>query len=73
VPRPAVEPGACRELGASNLDPGAAVSGVRPERDSSSEGESGVNLGDGGPDSGTVLPLPLPEEVAFAESSSALR
>jgi len=44
--------------GASDLGPGAAVRGRRPER-GSGEGQSGVNLGDGGPDSGT-LPLSLP-------------
>ena len=43
--------------GASDLGPGAAVRGRRPER-GSGEGQSGVNLGDGGPDSGT-LPLSL--------------
>lgn len=36
--------GACRELGASDLGPRAAIGGRRPERGSSGEGESGVNL-----------------------------
>ena len=48
--------------GASDLGPGAAVRGRRPERGSSGEGQSGVNLGDGGPGSGTLL-LSLPEIV----------
>ena len=52
---------ACRQLGASDLDPGAAFSGHRPERAGSSEGEGGVNLGDGGPYSGARLPISLPE------------
>ena len=51
---------ACRELGASGVGPGAAVSGRRPDRGGSSEGEGGVNLGDSGPDSGAVLPVSLP-------------
>ena len=64
---------ACRELGASDLGPGAAVRGRRPERGSSGEGQSGVNLGDGGPGSGTLL-LSLPEiVVSLHVSSSALR
>jgi hypothetical protein len=41
---------ACRERGGSDVGPGAAFSGRRPERDGSSEGEGGVNLGDSGPD-----------------------
>ena len=49
-----------RELGASDVGPGAAFSGRRLERGGSSQGE-GVNLGDSGPDSGAVLPVSLPE------------
>jgi hypothetical protein len=41
--------------------PGAVFSGRRPERGSSGESKGGVNLGDGGPDSGAVLPVSLPE------------
>jgi hypothetical protein len=51
----------CRELGASDLGPGAAFSGRGPNRGGGSQGESGVNLGDSGPDSGAVLPVSLPE------------
>ena len=52
---------ACRELGASDVGPGAAFSGRRPERGRGSQGEGGVNLGHSGPDGGAVLPVSLPE------------
>ena len=55
---------ACRELGASDVGPGVAFSGRRPERAGSSEGEGGVNLGDGRPYSGALLPVSLPEVLA---------
>lgn len=38
-----------------------AFSGRRTERSGSGEGERGVNLGDGGPDGGALLPVSLPE------------
>jgi hypothetical protein len=55
--------GVFRKLGASDLVPGAAVGGDRLERGSSGEGESGVDLGDGGPDGSAVLSLSLSEVV----------
>jgi hypothetical protein len=66
--------GAFREVGASHLVPGAAVRGRCPERGSSGEGESGVNLGDGGPEGGTLSLFP-PEVVVSLRrvSSSAVR
>jgi hypothetical protein len=51
----------CRELGASDVGPGVAFSGRRPEGGGSSEGEGSVNLGDSGPDSGALLSASLPE------------
>ena len=48
-------------LSSGRVGPGAAVRSRRPERGGGDQGEDGVNLGDGGPDSRAVLPLSLPE------------
>ena len=48
-------------LSTSHVSRGAAFSGRRPERTGGSVGEGGVNLGDGRPYSGALLPVSLPE------------
>src|SRR6266487_3862502 len=58
------EPPTWLGLSSGGVGPGAAVGSRRSERGGSSQGEGGVNLRDGGPDSRAFLPLSLPEVAA---------